>query len=247
MIEILIMERPGQNSSRYSWFFKIFGNPREEIETSPTTLTPIKPKKPVKNFIDKPIAGNFETTLSRNNQTMLAQLSSARKYQTIIKDASRRFNIKSSVICGMGSRESHWGMALKPKGPSGRGDFARRRPRGNRRGAEPPDGGGYGRGLMQIDYDWHEFARTGKWYDPRENIIYACTVLDRARKFFDKKAQGLNEEQKLRAMIAAYNGGATATLRSIKAGDDIDARTTGLDYSKDVLNRSGWFQLHGWD
>jgi hypothetical protein len=50
----------------------------------------------------------------------------------------------------------------------------------------------------------------------------------------------------LRAMIAAYNGGATATANAIKAGKDIDANTTGKDYSKDVLNRTGWFQLHGW-
>jgi len=143
---------------------------------------------------------------------MLKQLNEAKKYRGLIEDLARRHDFLPSVICGMGSRESHWGLALTPPGPGGRGDFAQRRPRGNRRTPEPPDGGGYGRGLLQIDYDWHEFAR----------------------------------DQMLRAMIAAYNGGATATLNAIQAGQDIDANTTGKDYSKDVLNRSGWFQLHGW-
>ncbi|MDM8564144.1 transglycosylase SLT domain-containing protein [Candidatus Halobeggiatoa sp. HSG11] len=239
------MDRPDKKSSRYSWFFRIFGKPKQDA--SPSVPVPIKPEKKIEKPIENPIVGGFKTTFSRNNRTMLEQLNEARKYNDIIKDVARRYNIKPSVICGIGSRESHWGIALRPKGPSGRGDFARRRPRGKRRSAEPPDGGGYGRGLMQIDYDWHEFARTGKWYDPRENLIYACTVLDRARKYFDRKAQSLDEEQKLRAMLAAYNSGAAATLRSIRAGDDIDARTTGHDYSKDVLDRSGWFQLHDWE
>ncbi len=239
------MDRPGQDSSRYSWFFKIFGKPKPA--PVPATLVPTKPTKPKKIIVETPSIESFRTTFSRNNSTMLAQLNEARKYQDIIKDTARRYNIKPAIICGMGSRESHWGMALKPKGPSGRGDFARRRPRGERRGAEPPDGGGYGRGLMQIDYDWHEFARIGNWQEPRENITYACTLLARFKKYFDKKAQGLNEEEILRATIAAYNGGPTATMTSIKKGDDIDARTTGHDYSKDVLNRTGWFQLHGWE
>ncbi|MCK5876572.1 MAG: transglycosylase SLT domain-containing protein [Candidatus Marithrix sp.] len=238
------MDRPGQDSTLYSWYYRIFGKPRKKVEPVPV---PIKPKKLVEKPIEKPISGSFKTTFSKNNRVMLSQLNETRKYQAIIKDVARRYNIKPSLICGIGSRESHWGRALRPRGPGGRGDFARRRPRGQRRGAEPPDGGGYGRGLMQIDYDWHEFARTGDWGDPRENLSYACVVLDRARKFFAKRARSLDKEQNLRAMIAAYNGGATATLRSINAGDDVDARTTGHDYSKDVLNRSGWFQLHGWE
>jgi soluble lytic murein transglycosylase-like protein len=181
-----------------------------------------------------------------NNPTMLKQLNEAKRYRRIIEAASRQYGLQPSVICGMGSRESHWGLGLTPPGPKGRGDFARRRPRGERRTAEPPDGPGYGRGLMQIDYDWHEFARTGRWNNPKENVMYACTVLDKAKTFFRKKRVRLSDDQMLRAMIAAYNGGATATLQAIQAGQDIDANTTGRDYSKDVLNRSGWFRLHGW-
>jgi len=228
------MERPGSSSSFFNWFRKLFGT---EPPSPPQPEAPPAPQQP----------GSFDTTYNRNNATMLEQLREANKYRGIIEDAARRYDLKPSVICGMGSRESHWGLGLTPPGPGGRGDFARRRPRGKRRSAEPPDGPGYGRGLMQIDYDWHEFARTGRWQNPRENIMYAGTVLSKARKFFQRKSTSrLSEDKMLRAIIAAYNGGATATLRAIQEGLDIDANTTGKDYSREVLNRSGWFQLHGW-
>ena len=226
------MDRPGKRGFGFNWFQRLFGR---KPEPQPEAVTPSEPQ-----------AGGFPTELDFNNPTMLKQLNEAKKYRGLIEDLARRHDFLPSVICGMGSRESHWGLALTPPGPGGRGDFAQRRPRGERRTPEPPDGGGYGRGLLQIDYDWHEFARTGKWQYPKENINYGCTVLENAQKFFHKKGVHLSDDQMLRAMIAAYNGGATATLNAIQAGQDIDANTTGKDYSKDVLNRSGWFQLHGW-
>lgn len=230
------MDRPGRNSYIVSWLERLFGR-KPSRPSGPKKPPPSKPRP----------SGFFSTTLGRNDPTMLKQLREAKRYKHIIEDVARRYSyLRPSVICGMGSRESHWGLALTPPGPAGRGDFAQRRPRGERYSSEPPDGGGYGRGLMQIDYDWHEFARTSKWQDPRENLIYACTVLDKARTFLNNAGFRLSEEQMLQAIIAAYNGGATATMRAIQAGLDIDANTTGLDYSKDVLNRTGWFQLHGW-
>jgi len=189
-------------------------------------------------------AVKFPTTLVRNNQTMLAQLAEARKYESIIKEAARVCNLPPSLICGIGSRESHWGLALTPPHPGGTGDHSTRAPRGSRTGRTPPDGGGFGRGLMQIDYDWHEFARTGNWQEPRANLLYAAKVLNDSRTFFTQR--GVNPPQIMQAMTAAYNAGATATLECIESGQDIDCRTTGRDYSRDVFNRSGWFQLHGW-
>jgi len=225
------MDRPGRRNAGLSWFQRLFGK---------------KPPSPEPPVTPKPQPGKFSSTYDRNNPTMLKQLSEAKKYTQIIEDAARRYDILPSILCGIGSRESHWGLALKPSGPGGRGDFARRRPRGERRSPEPPDGPGYGRGLLQIDYDWHEIARTDKWKDPRENIMYGCTVLNNAKKFFKRQPFTLDDDQMLRAMIAAYNGGATAASNAIKAGLDVDANTTGKDYSMDVLNRTGWFQLHGW-
>lgn len=228
------MEQPG--SPFFNFFRRLF-NPLKTPEAPTVINTP-------STLPDKATTGRFPTTLAKNNATMLQQLHAAQNYKGIIELAASRYQFSPSILCGLGSRESHWGLALKPPNPGGRGDFARRPPRGARTTPEPPDGGGYGRGLMQIDYDWHEFARTGAWYDPKENIFYACVVLDQARTFLIKK--GLPQELLLRGILAAYNGGATAAWNAYRGGLDIDANTTGRDYSKDVLNRTGWFQLYDW-
>jgi len=129
------MRRPGRRRG-LSWYERIFNRKRPK---------PPRQSKPKSNTV-------LKTTLSKYDPTMLKQLQQVRKYSRIIKDVARRYSyLETSIICGIGSRESHWGLALKPAGPGGRGDFARRRPRGERVTPEPPDGGGYGRGLMQID------------------------------------------------------------------------------------------------
>jgi hypothetical protein len=188
--------------------------------------------------------GSYSTNLNVNDPTMMRQLEQAERYKSIIHECANNSNLPVAIICGIGSRESHWGLALKPPHPGGTGDFSQRRPRGTRTGMEPPDGGGYGRGLMQIDYDWHEFARTGAWQDPRQNLLYAAKVLNSADRFFRNK--GMPEQYIERAVIAAYNAGATATWNCYQGGEDLDCNTTGRDYSEDVMNRAGWFQLHGW-
>lgn len=188
---------------------------------------------------------NFDTNLDANDMTMLSQLQAAQQYRNLILSAASRFNFPPSVICGIGSRESHWGLALKPPGPGGTGDFGKRGPRAARTTALPPDGGGFGRGLLQIDYDWHEFARTGNWRSPQDNILYGCQVLSQSRQFLQQRIN-LAPADLLQAAVAAYNCGATATLGALQAGLDVDSKTTGADYSSDVLNRAGWFQQKGW-
>jgi hypothetical protein len=51
----------------------------------------------------------------------------------------------------------------------------------------------------------------------------------------------------LRAMLAAYNCGLDNVLRAARHGFDLDFYTVGRDYSRDVLNRAGFFEAHGWD
>jgi len=222
----------------FSFFSRFFRRSRNRHASSGGGIIVSEPSSTISQQ-DK-----FDTSLSSRNNTMRKQLAEAEKLRKVIMDAAAKTNLAPAIICGIGSRESHWGLALKPRGYGGRGDFAKRRPRGNRSGLEPNDGGGYGRGLMQIDYDWHEFARTGNWQDARANIMYACTVLNNSRLFFERRQ--VPKDKMLRAILASYNAGATATYRCISGGKDIDCRTTGRDYSKDVLNRAGWFQLHGW-
>jgi soluble lytic murein transglycosylase-like protein len=136
-------------------------------------------------------------------------------------------------------------LILKPEGPTGTGDsLERRSPTRFRDGRLPPDAG-FGRGLMQIDFDAHEFARTGNWKDPEENISYGCKVLADSQDFIRRKTN-LEGIPLLRAALAGYNAGPGNALRAFRDGHDLDFFTTGRDYSKDMLNRAGFFQLKGW-
>lgn len=111
-------------------------------------------------------------------------------------------------------------------------------------GSTPPDGG-FGRGLFQIDYDWHEFARTGNWHDPKANILYGCHVLADSRDQLARQTN-LQGEALLKAALAGYNAGWPTVLQAVQAGDDPDTVTTHRSYARTVLNKAGWFQRRGW-
>jgi soluble lytic murein transglycosylase-like protein len=98
---------------------------------------------------------------------------------------------------------------------------------------------------MQIDFDAQEFARSGNWQDPGQNILTGCSIL---ASFRDLVAQKTNMAGAplLQAAIAAYNSGPGNVLRAIRDGREVDFFTAGRNYSSDVLNRSGWFQMKGW-
>lgn len=187
----------------------------------------------------------FETTFRRDDPDMLAQLAAASEYRDTVVANAAIHDFPSSLIAGIASRESAWGLALKPKGCTGTGDFAKRScPTALRQGPLPPDGG-FGRGLMQIDFDAHVFARTGPWQDPAENIRYGCKVLADNRSFFQRRTS-LGGRALLRASLAAYNCGAGNVMRALGAGLDVDYFTAHRDYSAGTLNRAGFFRMHGW-
>jgi len=189
----------------------------------------------------------IETTYPSNDTALIKQAFEAEKYKTFIVSSAQNYKFPASVICGIGSRESGWGLALKPKYPSGTGDFIKRKfPANFRTGPLPPDGAGFGRGLMQVDFDAHDFARTGNWKDPEANINYGCKVLSQSHSYLKQKTN-LSGNLLLRAAIAGYNCGAGNVLKAINAGFDVDYYTFGRDYSKDVLNRAGWFLMKGWE
>ena len=161
--------------------------------------------------------------------------------------APAEYRVDPVVIGGIGSRESRWGLINRSPGPAGTGDFGPRRfPTAFRTGALPPDGGGYGRGLMQIDFDAFPFARNGNWKDPEANINTGCSVLKSNLDLLGRKTS-LTGRDLLQAAIAAYNCGAGNVLTAISESHDVDFFTTGRNYSKDVLNRAGFFQNAGWD
>ncbi|HLK04847.1 MAG TPA: peptidoglycan-binding protein [Candidatus Acidoferrum sp.] len=191
-------------------------------------------------------ATSIWTTIPSNDAAMTAQLAKATDFKDFIQAGAAQNGFQTTVIAGIGSRESNWGLALKPVGPGGTGDFGKRRfPTQFRQGALPADGGGFGRGLMQIDFDAQEFARTGNWQDPKQNILNGCQILASARDVLQRKTN-LSGADLLRAAIAAYNCGAGNVLQAIQGGHDVDFFTTGRNYSSDVLNRAGWFQTKGW-
>lgn len=178
--------------------------------------------------------------------SMADQLAEANKYLSQVAAAARQTSVESSIIGAIGSRESCWGLILKPAGPGGTGDFRFRTPKGKRNGPLPPDGLGFGRGLMQIDYDAHEFARSGQWQDPAQNILYGAEVFRDACTELIGNRLGLNDAALIKAALAAYNAGPRAVIETLRAGGDPDECTTGGNYGGDTLVRRKFFQDHGW-
>jgi len=190
---------------------------------------------------------SYTTTLAPDDAGMLAELIQAVPFKTAIDAAAERHELPVCIIGAIGSRESGWGLRLKPQGSSGTGDFIPRPyPTRFRKDRLRPDGRGFGRGLMQIDFDSHEFARSGPWRDPAANIDYGARVLAANRDFL-KPTTALKGDRLLRASIAAYNCGTSNVLRAIRDGLDVDFYTSGRNYSADVLNRAGWFCGQGWE
>lgn len=189
-------------------------------------------------YVDMPSDGKtFSTAISKSNPYYKPHLDEAVKpyyhttsYKPFIEEAAALFSwLSPSIVAGIGSRESGWGLFLSPKGPTGTGD------------------GGHGRGLMQIDDRYHQtFINSGRWRDPRENIMYGMkNVLGEYYNYLDRTTN-LQGVDLLRGAIAAYNAGPGNVERALREGRDIDYYTTGQDYSWDVLNRAGYFQLNGW-
>ena len=201
-------------------------------------LTETAPPDPAKAFF---------TTISNNDTAMRAQFTEALKFKALVDTGAQRIGVPSAILAGIGSRESGWGLDLRPPGPSGTGDFAQRSfPTAFRTGPLPPDGGGFGRGLMQIDFDAFPFARSGSWQDPQANINTGCDVLKSGLDLLSRQTL-LTGRDLLQAAVAAYNCGVGNVLTAVRDGYDVDFFTTGRNYSADVFNRAGFFQNMGWD
>jgi hypothetical protein len=115
--------------------------------------------------------------------------------------------------------------------------------------------GGHGYGIMQIDdRAFPEWVHSGLWKDAAAGVQKGALVLDGKREAI-RLGQGkslkvagygftgvmLSPTELLRTAVAAYNSGLWAYYSISKTGDP-DARTTGKDYSKDVLARQKVFE-----
>lgn len=179
-------------------------------------------------------------------------------YATLFACAGAHHGVEPLLIAAVMDRESEGGEApgYHPKGPAGTGDWTARRghwlhsphvrvvtelppgwhpPRDDEGNvlpgpyAIPADGMGWGRGLMQHDY---ERALLFDWRDPATNIDEGAKLL----------AELLAEFPRARSSaIAAYNCGAGNVRKAILLGHDCDHFTTGRNYSADVLRRLAAF------
>lgn len=122
------------------------------------------------------------------------------------------------LLMGICSRESHFGLLLNK---------------------DMTGDGGHGRGLMQIDDRSHAaWIKLNKWKDPLANIEYGADVwMDNFNYFVDHSDELEDMVQLVWAATAAYNCGAGNVMKSLRAGDSVDQRTTGRDYSSDVRAR----------
>lgn len=182
--------------------------------------------------------------------------SRARPYSDLILRVSREEGLDPYLIFAVGDRESLWGDALKPKGPAGTGDWT---PRTWGKSPMPPDGLGWGRGLMQLDYT---YLPPGEWRDPLTNIRMGAKRLKEGISYFSQDKRGktvtlsataaerrgiapgayldprpLAGKDLWEAAIAAYNTGVLNVLYNIIAGKPAQFTTTGGDYVSDVENR----------
>lgn len=172
---------------------------------------------------------SFPTTYAIDDKWLRQEAAEAEKYKTLIAYLAQQINIPMALIAGVGSRESRWGLALVPQGPTGRGD------KGN------------GCGLLQVDVRYHpEHVNSGDYQDPVKHLTYATKFLRSSVDFFTKKT-GVSGVTALQAGIAGYNCGPGNVLKAWQAGYDLDFYTAGRDYSRNTFSRAGWFQLNGWN
>jgi len=187
-----------------------------------------------------------------NRHELMQELEIASRYGAVIERVAVRHDLLPSVVAGLISRRSGWGRRLSPMGPEGTSDVTPRCLAAGRRNAPlPPDGLGFERGLMGLDYDWHEAARNPDWREPEKNIDAASDIIASHRRLLRRRTT-LQGSGVLRASLAAFECGLDRVQRAIRSGQDVDTPTAGrgrvgIGCGRDVLTRASFFQSQGWD
>lgn len=93
----------------------------------------------------------------------------------------------------------------------------------------------HGYGYPQIDIaSYPLFVKSGDWKDPFKALRMAVAVLEEKRKYLEPMFPNVKGDSLQRAITAAYNCGQGNVAKVLKDGLDIDARTHGKDYSREV-------------
>uniref|UniRef100_A0A4W5P8F6 Lysozyme g n=1 Tax=Hucho hucho TaxID=62062 RepID=A0A4W5P8F6_9TELE len=139
------------------------------------------------------------------------------KYKGRITSAGQKHGVDPAVLGGIISRESRGGTGLV----NSSGD------------------NGNAHGLMQVDKRCHSPKGA---CGSQEHIDQGAQILVGSYSDVEKKYPHWTKEQKLKGALAAYNMGAG----SISSYEQVDAKTTGGDYSNDVAARAQYFKKHGY-
>ncbi|HEY6231215.1 MAG TPA: hypothetical protein VIW64_08120 [Pyrinomonadaceae bacterium] len=103
----------------------------------------------------------------------------------------------------------------------------------------------HGVGIVQIDIQ-HPIAKiardTGSWQtNPDPLIEFGAQILAGNIQQAQQKFPSLSAEQQLKIAASGYNCGMGNAIKGQQQSGDSDARTTGHDYGRDVLNRMAVF------
>jgi uncharacterized protein (TIGR02594 family) len=214
----------------------------EEPDSSPTISTPLIMQPGPSGEAE--LLGNSEQfePFEKIEQFKPDELALARQYLPIIQAAADAYtwppeliavmqqalgpNWMVWVLCGIASRESRFGLLLDAEGL---GD------------------GGHGHSIMQIDDRSHPaFCAGDDWKDLAASLEYVHknVIVSSFNYLGDCCFEVLQGDYAalFRASIAGYNCGPGNVRKALEAGEDVDARTTGRDYSADVLKRARGFK-----
>ena len=188
----------------------------------------------------------------REREGLDKQVEIACRYGAVVERVAARHGLLPSIIAGYCSRRSGWGLDLLPIGVEGTRDFRNRAGSDEAHRSElPPDGLGFLRGLMALDFDDHILARGQRWRDPEDNIDAAFTLIAGYRTHLRRRTT-LQSAGLLRASFTAFECGLEPVERAIRRGLDVDSPTLERGRchrgcGRDVLARAAVFQAEGWD
>lgn len=186
----------------------------------------------------------------------------------IAESTGPKYGISPYLLLGVCFAESMYGLALKPKGPEGSGDFIPRPcspdrdkrmkdfplpgvvrkvlPEGipQRKLAGPieawvPTHTGWGCGLMQFDYEAHyDFCKSGAWKNPEKIMEQAALLLASNRKALMRRMSSLKGTNLEYAMVASYNAGVGRVVRFLSEGKSLDAATFHPGYHTKICRKA---------
>ncbi|XP_072913890.1 lysozyme g-like isoform X2 [Hemitrygon akajei] len=93
-------------------------------------------------------------------------------------------------------------------------------------------------GAALVDRRWHSPCGS---YDSREHLMQATEILVGMIGAIKQKFPSWTKEQQLKGALAAYNMGPD----KVNGYHNVDANTTGHDYSNDVIARAKWLKENG--